>query len=390
MKLGILTLARADSYGEILQNYALVLTLKELGHEPTTIDFQWRAFKSKRSWEYSTAEKLYFLMRNIARKCIKPYKKFRSSPTFEEWCIITKELREFEKKYIPMTEFISDLRHEDQLESYKFEGYVVGSDQVWRPSLVDGHLRTFFLDFIAEDSPVKRVAYGACWGTREWAASNKAKGKCALLAKRFDAISVRQESSVQICKDTLGVNVEWVLDPTLLRVQDDYRSLLRPEHEMRTSGNILEVFLNSLQKEQFSQLLSQKLKKPIIKFMPYFFSQRKDGDTLSKFTFPSIESWISAFANADFVITDSFHGMCFCLIFEKPFFVTLGEEAFGRFEYISRLLDIEDRIFTIKDFKRFKNSIDTNQCKMNYDSIRERLSVARKSSIAFLQKNLKN
>lgn len=385
MNVGILTLPRADNHGELLQNYGLLKALERLGHVPKTIDFRWRGKTQRRLWERSSLERWGAWGKGILRKILRGGA-LRDWPDREEWKFITKKLRDFEQHYLPMTHYIGELYSEDQLAQYGFDAYIVGSDQVWRPDYVSD-LGTFFLDFLADSSPVKKVAYAACWGGGDWTGSLEDAQRCATLLKRFDAVSVRTAVTAKACRDVLGVEATQVLDPSMLLTREDYLDLMGEHAPAGFSGTILELFYHpTAQKSSIAQRISGLLNKEIRRNMPLPFGRRLP-DNLSPCVWPSVESWLQSFQEADFVVTDSFHGMVFALLFEKRFFVL--PSVLGGVERFYSLADVcgvrsclleADFDGTLRD----RLSID-----VDYGDVKKRLSEARRSSLEFLDKALR-
>ena len=106
---------------------------------------------------------------------------------------------------------------------YEYDAYVVGSDQVWRPNY-NPFMKAMFLG-ITEREDVKRIAYAASFGTSKWEFSPQMTSECAVLAKKFDMITVREKSGVDLCREYFGVEATWVLDPTMLLNREDYEKV---------------------------------------------------------------------------------------------------------------------------------------------------------------------
>ncbi len=191
---------------------------------------------------------------------------------------------------------------------YGFDALIVGSDQVWRP-MYNYNIEDCFLSFVSHMN-LKRVAYAASFGTDKWEFTQQQTEQCAVLAKRFDGISVREKSGVALCNKYLGVNATHVLDPTLLMKSQDYIKLC--SHISKREPFIFAYVLDE----------SEEKIKSIVNFaerrgLPYFIKGAdntvSDDDT--------IELWLSYFRDAAFVVTDSFHGTAFSIIFNKDFYV---------------------------------------------------------------------
>lgn len=318
MNIAILTQPICNNYGGILQNYALQTLLERRGHIVTTLNFPIVV-------GYGSSP-----IRHILSICKRTIHKLTGHPEVV-WIDLATESRKqvelahlqknFLDKYLHLHEIKSPITWV-QLDSFGFDAFVVGSDQVWRPRYNTGHLANLFLDF-AEGQNVKRIAYAASLGTDVWEFDASQTIQCAALAKQFDAISVRETSGVTLCKNYLGVEVTNVLDPTLMLDAEDYLSFCSGnEHP---EGDYIAVYTLDYTKEKMALLkeVSRQLNCPL--------------HLIGRFTkkgYPSIESWLEGIAYAKYVITDSFHGTVFSTIFQKQF-VTLGNAARGNSRFAS-------------------------------------------------------
>lgn len=298
--------------------------------------------------------------------------RLRRIPSKREYELITASFRKFEERYIPHTKYIPDLREESQLSEYDFDAYIVGSDQIWRKEL-SNRLSRFFLDFLSDDSKAKRIAYGACWGKEEWDASAQDIKIIRPLAQKFDAISVRNPSAMKICRELLGVNAEWVLDPALLLTKEDYRKLLTNTPKSKSSGHVLaQASYSSL---PIMKKIAESLGLPLYNFRPLPFTKRKT-DSLEECIEPSVEEWLKSFDDAEFVLTDHFHGMVFAIIFEKPFAV-VNFKAKERMRALTSFLGLEDRLLDNHTFR-------PELAKLDYSPVRKKLEEGRAKSLKFL------
>ena len=199
MKIGILTQHFLLNYGGIIQNFALQQVLVKLGHAPLT--FEHDTCYSRTRWFLRT-------IKHILRT-----RSFRNLPVYPIYKgrIGNKNFIKFVLKNIksvPVTDFTPSLTAQ-----YGIDAYVVGSDQVWRPAFNLGpRLGNMFLDFA--DDKVKKFSYAASFGCREWEYTKDKEKTCSRLAKRFDAISVREASAVDLCKNHFGVDGSDILPYT--------------------------------------------------------------------------------------------------------------------------------------------------------------------------------
>ena len=183
MKISILTFSKESNFGANLQCYALCKVLQGMGHQVDIIDIQLP--KIKFSW-YTTLlqipqDILFFLFRK-------------------------KHLNYFTKKY----------KTADQLQKgqHKSDLYIVGSDQVWNPDITKRLAPlVYFFSFLPDD--VRRISYAASFGKESWQ-SPTLTDKVKMLLHKFNAVGVREQTGVSICKDTFGIDARLVADPTLL------------------------------------------------------------------------------------------------------------------------------------------------------------------------------
>ena len=331
MKIGILTQPLENNYGGLLQAYALQKILKDLGHEVWTVDLPFR----KTLYLDSRA-----LMGRIVRKYLlrnKDIKIILHEPNKKEKEIIQQHTRKFIEENIILTDRIPLVEKIDRLKKYQFDAFVVGSDQVWRPMYSPG-IPTFFLDFVQNDRNIKRIAYAASFGTDEWEITPKLTEKCAKLAREFDSISVREDSGVMLCKDYLGVTAQHLVDPTLLIKKEDYIRLIENENVPIKEKTIMVYVLDQTnEKKSIIDKVKQYFNLEINSVMPASVFSKESRKKIEQCIYPPVTHWLRGFLDADFVVTDSFHGTVFSIIFEKPF-ITVVNESRGIARFRIRLL----------------------------------------------------
>ena len=213
--------------------------------------------------------------------------------------------KNFVRKYINKVDVTSPF-NTSLIQTFPADVWIVGSDQVWRPWCAPNILNNFF-DFIEEDSIIKRIAYAASFGTDTWEISAQMTDKIKPLIKRFSGVSVRELSGVRMCTEYLDTHAECVLDPTLLLTPEQYLSLTKPNDA--PTGEYIATYVLDVNKDKRKILKSISKEKclPIL-----------EVGKMHRNRFDSVESWIAGIANAKCVITDSFHGTVFSLIFDKP------------------------------------------------------------------------
>ena len=295
MRIGIVTQPLEMNYGGILQNWALQQVLKRMGHEPITIDAYQR---------YSTLHFAYNWLR-VAIKRLLGNKKIKY-PTRYCGALRNELMGQFIEQHINKTKVMWNYQR-SVVKDYHFDGIVVGSDQVWRIAYNADHIEDMYLRF-AEGMPLKRVAYAASFGVDKWDYSEERTNVCAALAQKMNAVSVREESGIKLCHDHLGINAVQVLDPTMLLTPDDYNEIIDKDWDAQEPYLAVYCLDITPAKEAFFNQQAQKKGLNVRYFSAGWQSQL------------TIEQWLAMIKNATLVVTDSFHGTVFSILFEREFY----------------------------------------------------------------------
>lgn len=385
MKLGILTQPLHINYGGLLQNYALQQVLIRAGHEVETIDWQ----SPKAGWLRICLSRVKWTLLSaiLPHKYKKP--KFNYQPTGKEMATIRRNTNHFMDAYIRHTPFVQSLNgFARQAEKGQYDGYVVGSDQCWRPKY-NSFLPAMFLGF-ARDKDVRRIAYAASFGIDSWEFTPKMTSLCAPLARKFDLVTVREDSGVKLCKDHLGVEASHVLDPTMLLAKEDYIHLIEAEKEPQSAGTLFNYILDPDETKTafINQVAKDMNLKPFQVLPKYQAETRTRADVKRRIedcVYPRVTTWLRAFMDAEMTIVDSFHGMIFSIIFNKPFWV-LGNAGRGmsRFTSLLRIFGLEDRLLDVSELERVDYTKPTN-----WEVVNDLLEQKRESSTQLLLKTLK-
>lgn len=370
MKIAILTQPLGQNYGGIMQAYALQKVLRDFGHEVVTIN-RW---PDKRSVIVRLALPFKPLIYKLLGR--KPVRKLSA----DESKYIYMGMTDFVKKYINLSEVISSTTNlKSHYNKHGYDLVVVGSDQVWRPKY-SPNIYNFFGDFLEEDA--KCISYGASFGVDVWEFEESQTRSCRELVKRFGAVSVRESSAVDLCQEKLGVQAQQVLDPTLLLGPEDYEKLLGDLESTGETGVLKYILDNSEQKTQLVQHAAKCLGIKIFSAQPARHLSDQRAKNIDELKYPQVQQWVMSFRNAEFVVTDSFHGCVFSIIFNKPFLVVgNAERGLSRFNSLLQLFGLEDRLVsTAVDLENLKfNDNDIDWGKVNHI-----LNIERAKSMAFI------
>ena len=343
MKIGILTQPLRTNYGGLLQNYALQQVLIRAGHEVETLDQQDRQV----GWLHAQLfrMKMHLLHLLLPAK----YRKLRYSPSSKELAIIQRNTNHFIECYIKRTSPIhAAAGFKAVAETRGYEAYVVGSDQCWRPCY-NQFLNAMFLDFDRRPD-IKRVAYAASFGTDRWELTPEQTQMAAPLAQKFDAVTVREDSGVGLCKDHLGVEAVHVLDPTMLLKKEDYIRLIEQEKEPKSAGTLFNYILDpDAKKTAFIQKVAAQHGLTPFQVLPKYQTETRTKEDIKRriedCVFPGVTAWLRAFMDAEMTIVDSFHGMVFSILFNKPFWVIgNAQRGMSRFTSLLKVFHLEDRL----------------------------------------------
>ena len=335
MKIAIVTLPLHTNYGGLLQAFALKSCLQEMGHEVTVLD---RA--EKMPAPKGLKAPLVYARRMLTRllKGDSAPEVFREKRFRKELPIVGSATAAFiDKRISPRV--LNSFR---DIRKGEYDAFIVGSDQVWRPRYFPG-IEDAFLAF-AKGWDVRRVAYAASFGTDELEYGSEQLEKCVALLKMFDAVSVREEAGVRMCSEWFDCdNAVHVLDPVMLLDASVYRKLASQVAGHPAEGRIVTYILDKTAQKQTIVDFVRKvggMEIHDISVNPY--DKRLP---LQERIVPPLEQWLAAFADAEFVVTDSFHGCVLSILLHKKF-IALGNPGRGmsRFQSLMDMFGLDMRL----------------------------------------------
>lgn len=381
MKVAILTFARTNNYGATLQCYALTKFIEQYGHNVTIINVPLlkAGTPRKRNFIDKMLSKIHGIIYSHEKRYRRTVEQLQQDKIYDNQNM--QLFDEFRAEYFPNLthEYISESDFEKKY--VEADLYIVGSDQVWNLWVTNIQYPIFFFSFLKKDE--KRISYAACMGgNSNFKFEDDELEIISSLLKKFDSISVRDITGINILKNTFGVSAVQVLDPTFLI--DSYQPLLK-ESNINASGNLF----------CFKFIINDEWVK-VIKYMANQLSLtvRMDACLIPVEELPfqplcSVQDWLKLIKTSDFIFTDSFHGMVFCIIFKKQFIVTPSYRGGAeRYVDLARKLGLEDRIYTSPK-EVICNSYKWMR-RINYDSVYEKLRELKRISVDFLAEYLNN
>ena len=339
-KIALLNFPLDNNFGGNLQRYALMRVLNEMGYDVTHLSTQFQfedncsAFKRITSY---IKYKFGLYPSNYIPAWIRQSKYKKG----------LKAIMPFYNKYIKHTQIICSYQELKKFDY--FEAYIVGSDQVWRRSMSYKYpFSSMFLEFLKDKHRIKRIAYGVSFGTSEDEIPDSEKPELAELYKMFDAVSIREDSGFQLLKK-YGWNhpkAIQVLDPTLLLPRQWYSEIIDEGKTLPLEGDMFCYVLDS--KKEIDDIINEvALQKHLRPFRT----------SIDPINMVSIEQWLRSFRDAKYIVTDSFHGFVFSIIFNKPVKLVYNKRRGNdRFDSLQRLLNYNPEDANI-DWDRINDKI---------------------------------
>lgn len=271
-----------------------------------------------------------------------------------------------------------------EIDFSKSDAFIVGSDQVWRKCYtLDLLYKLYGLGFATRGQRQRSISYAASFGTDEWEGTPEETKRFGELLRQFKAVSVREFSGVRICKEVFGVDAVQMPDPTLLATLEDYERVINSEKTRVPKAPYFASYVLDDSTEA-SQLLGDVEKGTGLyhqRLLPKS-TARKRWDRF----YCTVAQWLRYLRDCDAVVTDSFHGCVFSIIYNKPF-VCLGNEGRGsaRFDTLFQVFGLENRLVASRDpeevLRVLRQPIDWQRVNAIHEAERQR-------GLDFLRSNL--
>ncbi|WP_413506106.1 polysaccharide pyruvyl transferase family protein [Photobacterium phosphoreum] len=366
--IGIVNYQFSDrNYGAVLQAAALHWVIgNKLGYKSEHINYIPVTIK------LSLIGHLKYKIGNVLRslklkKEIIRYSDFKNKNVFEDFRI----------KYLPRSNDVYSSLDELKSSSFDYTHVVVGSDQVWRPSYTENSTLVYFLDFLP--SNVKKISYAASFGNDSWELDiDTLEHKNVVKAlNQFNSISVREDSGVNICKNIFDKDVMHVLDPTLLAGKEFFEDIINDSIESESESESEIVYYKLEIDGEFTSFISSLENKTGYKSENIYYNKVNNN-----YYYYSVDEWLYKIKKSKIIITDSFHCVCFSILFNKQFiYYPNDNRGLSRLNSLLGLLGLENRIYKA-DIKNHFRSID-------YEIVNSRLDKLRESSMNFLIEGLR-
>lgn len=271
-----------------------------------------------------------------------------------------------------------DINHMQEYNKF-CDSFVLGSDQMWTESTTRLVGYSFFLDFV--DRNKKKIAVAPSFGAGKFSNNPQMISVAKEYLNRFDSISVREESGIQVCKEIFGIETEQIIDPIFWLDKEEYTRLVDESEAIKEEKYLLCYILDpSQEKKDLIQKIAETKGLKIISIlgMREYWTFHDTWDVGKLLQDVSIERFIDYINRSSFFVTDSHHGVCLSIILNKQY-LAIGNRQRGidRFFTIAKLLGLEDRI--LLDISNYCIPDD-----INYDLINERVKREAQRGICWL------
>ncbi|MBM6691896.1 polysaccharide pyruvyl transferase family protein [Bifidobacterium pullorum subsp. saeculare] len=357
MLAGILTFINTLNYGAELQAYALSKTLSNLGYPTRIINYECAAVKER---ETHPLPRIIDIKnpRHFAGLLRRYFAFFKRNKNFKR----------FNKKYISL----GDVIHNPQEILNQYPRIIVGSDQVWCPEIT-GYDLTFILPGHRQSNQ-KIISYAASFGDKPFPVKYKSEFSKAI--SQFNALSVREENGINILKSWNIDNAVVCVDPTLLLDQAQWNEIARPVKTPKCY--VLAYVVSEREKTlHYAKQAARKLNAKLLYLNAY--------DVRPIFGAKNVNScapdeFLSLIKNAKLVVTSSFHGLCFSILFNKQFRYALSaKKEKSRLYNLASQLGLECYDITNTNLNDY----------INYSKVNLKISALKADSLNYLRMSLK-
>lgn len=357
MKVAILTRHAIANYGSLLQAFATEEIFRDLNTTPVIVDYirpdetpenttKVLLSKSQRWNKNALTKAIYYIVQH------------------PDHVIYGKKFRKFQKQWLSLTKRTYSSGEELKKSKLTADIFCTGSDQVWGNIGTDRYDPVYFLDFVSE--PRKKISLAASLGYSELPDDLIQFYKKAL--DSYSEITVREQSAFSLFTGITNTTIHQVLDPTLLYERKRWE---KKTERIKAKNYVLLYQLNANKEmDKYAAEFAKRAHKILIRVSPELHNFARPG----KFCYlPSPGKFLSLIKNADYMITDSFHGTAFAINFNTQFIDVFPKEKSTRNRSILELTGLMDRVLTdYNDFSFIDNKIDFKRVNQLIDEERKK------------------
>lgn len=366
MRVGILTFHNAVNYGGVLQAYALQQALIKLGLEVEIIDYYNESIQLSNQLNRKVK-----LSKNTKHRFLKTiYIKGNHILTSDIWKKKYNNFKSFRESKLNLTK---KMKNSSEFDELNYDALIFGSDQIWNPNITGDFDFIYFGKF--KTNAVK-IAYAASCGSVNTIKENKKE--FIELISNLDYISTREKELQELIVNNTTYEVIQTIDPTLLLSHQDYNNIsINPESKNKY------LLIYKLQDNKEIYKCAKKIAKEKNLQIYEIGIKSKFKNNIKYFESVGPEEFLGLFKNAEFVITNSFHGTVFSIINKKNFYTIPHKTVGERMIDLLNRLDLDDRLIRCAEEIVFEDLM-----KINYEKVENNIDISKKSSIEYLKNTL--
>lgn len=356
-----LTRHTVSNYGSVLQAYATQTAIEKLGFNAVCINYYRSDEKPKRlvrtllecsPWNKNALTRMVYMLTQ------KPVYAF-AGKRFEQY-----------RKIVKVTDREYNCEQDLTADCPKADIYMTGSDQVWNTITCNQIDPVYFLSFLKGDQ--KRVAYGASFGGST--VKDGDREIMSSLLKKYSSVAIRENSGIKIANE-LGINVTQVLDPTFLLTKSEWEKLI-VKRECKEKYVLVYQLHPNKNFDKYAKAFAKSKGLKLYRISSCFHHAVRSGRFVCC---PPVEEFLWYIKNAEYFLTDSFHGTAFSIGLNTQFVNVLPKSYSERISSILQLIGYENRV--LKDYNDFKIA----DVKIDYDKVNQKIEEERRKSCGILK-----
>lgn len=374
-KIGLLNFHYSDhNYGAVLQAAALADVVSRIGYSVEHIDF----IPNKMAQKKTLRQLLISVLAALGVKSL--IKRMLGKKEYIKPTVTGGEVFEtFRDVWVARSQQTYTASQQLNTVGTTYSAVVVGSDQVWRPNMfVNKHqdVDAYFLSFLPDS--VTRVSYAASFGVDKWEDTSDTilSDRVRKAMTKFNAISVREQTGVAICRDHFGVTAQHVLDPTLLNGVEFFERVIAKAGVSKQNENVVyykldvdTTFISAI--KHIGDILQ-------VPTEDIYYQMSEAG-----YRYIPVADWLAKIRDSKFVVTDSFHCVCLAILFNKEFICFANKDrGLARLQSLLASLGIDGRLC---DEQQSLSSFFAECKPIEYHNVNTKLAELRIGSLAFLK-----
>ncbi|MFQ2585841.1 polysaccharide pyruvyl transferase family protein [Aeromonas caviae] len=374
-KIGLLNFHYSDhNYGAVLQAAALADVVSRIGYSVEHIDF----IPNKMAQKKTLRQLLIAVLAALGVKSL--IKRMLGKKEYIKPTVTGGEVFEiFRDVWVARSQQTYTASQQLNTVGTTYSAVVVGSDQVWRPNMfVNKHqdVDAYFLSFLPDS--VTRVSYAASFGVDKWEDTSDTilSDRVRKAMTKFNAISVREQTGVAICRDHFGVTAQHVLDPTLLSGVEFFERVIAKAGVSKQNENVVyykldvdTTFISAI--KHIGDILQ-------VPTEDIYYQMSEAG-----YRYIPVADWLAKIRDSKFVVTDSFHCVCLAILFNKEFICFANKDrGLARLQSLLASLGIDGRLC---DEQQSLSSFFAECKPIEYHNVNTKLAELRIGSLAFLK-----